>query len=1202
GNPTTFSNITADTFFLPVSNTGVYQIGNLIADGCPGSVNGEGQVLFVEIDTDFDIDSISCFGDANAAISLNPVGGTGVYDYVWTHDIALNADSIGGLDIGMYTAFISDSNGCVDTISVTIDQPPLLELMVDTLALFADCVTGGALQANGSGGTGAYSFLWSDGETSSLNNNLAPGNYDLELRDENNCLASSSIAILADTLSPTLLLTVSDSLDCGTPSVMVDASGSSQGMNFTYQWTDPNGMIITPPDPLLFDAAEAGTYTLNITNTDNSCSQTDSLEVIQLADGLTVNLGGDTDLNCFQPDGQLFFLDSMPDFSATWELLDGTVLATGVNNLTVSEPNTYVLLVDQLSNGCVGRDTIVVMADQDAPILSLSNTPDSLDCDISQVLVDVEISNGSGNYSYNWDGPAGGIVGSTNGQDVEGSLPGLYQLIATDADNGCQDTLTYEIIQDQSDLVIDPLPDTTLTCDVLAIDYTASSPNTGNLQFEWFDAMNNSIALSPDVTFTQTGVYTLQLTDLDNNCSQTAALEVTADTLRPAVTALLPDELTCVNDSVTLAIEPGLPDYSVRWRTAMGDVLSSDTWTQEVGDGGGYMLTVTDDRNGCRTVVIFEVLSDTVAPVITFDLADTLTCVTNEVDLSPSMITGSGTYEYLWAGPVGGIVGSVDQMQITAVEAGSYDLTVTDAQNGCVDSMQTIVEVDRVDPVLSVLNDTLINCFNPEILLSASSSSAGDLDFEWFDDQGMSLAQGPDLMVDEQGDYRVVLTNTRNGCTDELSLNVMDDSILPTAEAGADVTIDCDNNTATLTGTEGPNNWTPTWLDANGMVLSTGEWTLMTSAPGMYTLSVLDTANGCEASDEAEVQIDQNFPVATVGTLNQVDCFSNSATIDASGSSQGTNFTYQVVNDNGNVVLQPSGLFFDLSNPGSYQFVVTNTDNNCSAAADFTVTQTEPSISSLEVSDIPCGASSGTIIFAEVTDGTPPYLYSIDNGNSFSADPIFSGLEPGNYDLVVQDVNGCEAGSSAFITQALGVELSLPEQVELDFLEVFTLEPLLLNVNPNELVEIKWSGSNELSCQDCLNPIFTATETTRILISVTDENGCTAEATILLLVDQTVPIFIPNAFSPDGLDGANDFFTVYADAAQVLEVRQINIFDRWGGLVFSKNNLPINAPSEGWDGTQNGTILNSGVYVYWVEVILQTGESKIMEGDVLLLR
>ncbi|MEO0874486.1 MAG: gliding motility-associated C-terminal domain-containing protein, partial [Bacteroidota bacterium] len=217
-------------------------------------------------------------------------------------------------------------------------------------------------------------------------------------------------------------------------------------------------------------------------------------------------------------------------------------------------------------------------------------------------------------------------------------------------------------------------------------------------------------------------------------------------------------------------------------------------------------------------------------------------------------------------------------------------------------------------------------------------------------------------------------------------------------------------------------------------------------------------------------------------------------------------------------------------------------------------------------------------------------------------DPIFSGLEPGNYDLVVQDVNGCEAGSSAFITQALGVELSLPEQVELDFLQVFTLEPLLLNVNPNELVEIKWSGSNELSCQDCLNPIFTATETTRLLISVTDENGCTAEATMLLLVDQTVPIFIPNAFSPDGLDGANDFFTVYADAAQVLEVRQINIFDRWGGLVFSKNNLPINAPSEGWDGTQNGTILNSGVYVYWVEVILQTGESKIMEGDVLLLR
>ena len=595
-------------------------------------------------------------------------------------------------------------------------------------------------------------------------------------------------------------------------------------------------------------------------------------------------------------------------------------------------------------------------------------------------------------------------------------------------------------------------------------------------------------------------------------------------------------------------------------------------------------------------------MSDTVAPVVLFDVPDTLTCVREEVELSPSMITGSGSYEYLWAGPVGGILGATDQSMVTAVEPGNYSLTVTDTENGCVEDMQTIVEVDRVDPELDLLSDTLINCFNPTVLLSANSSSAGDLIYEWFDEQGMSPEQATDLLVSSEGDYQVVLTNTLNGCSDEQTLTVTDDFTPPTADAGEDVIIDCTNNTATLNGVEGSDNWIPTWLAEDGSTLSTGDWTFAASQPGMYTLQVLDSENGCEASDTAEVQVDQDFPLAVISLQNTVDCFTNTATIDASGSSQGADFSYQVVDENGNVVAQPSNLAFELTSPGSYQWVVTNTSNNCVQAVDFVVNQTEPSITSLEISGIPCGATSGSIVFAEVIDGTPPYLYSIDNGSSFTTDPIFSALPAGNYSLVVQDVNGCEASSTAFIEQAVGVELSLPEQVELGFLDVYVPNPVVINANPNELASIKWTGSDNLSCLDCLNPSFTGTETTRLLLSVTDENGCTATASILIIVDQSVPIFIPNAFSPDGLDGANDFFTIYADTGQVAEVRQMNIFDRWGGLVFTRNNLPINAPTEGWDGTANGTALSSGVYVYWVEVVLQNGETKIMEGDVLLLR
>ena len=64
----------------------------------------------------------------------------------------------------------------------------------------------------------------------------------------------------------------------------------------------------------------------------------------------------------------------------------------------------------------------------------------------------------------------------------------------------------------------------------------------------------------------------------------------------------------------------------------------------------------------------------------------------------------------------------------------------------------------------------------------------------------------------------------------------------------------------------------------------------------------------------------------------------------------------------------------------------------------------------------------------------------------------------------------------------------------------------------------------------------------------------------------------------------------------------MHIFDRWGGQVFRAVNLPINTPSAGWDGRAQGTELNPGVYVYWIEVLLQNGERQILEGDVLLLK
>ena len=94
---------------------------------------------------------------------------------------------------------------------------------------------------------------------------------------------------------------------------------------------------------------------------------------------------------------------------------------------------------------------------------------------------------------------------------------------------------------------------------------------------------------------------------------------------------------------------------------------------------------------------------------------------------------------------------------------------------------------------------------------------------------------------------------------------------------------------------------------------------------------------------------------------------------------------------------------------------------------------------------------------------------------------------------------------------------------------------------------------------------------------------------------------MPTAFSPNG-DYINDRFTVYANTFQVKEIASFKIFDRWGGLLFERKNFPPNDEASGWDGASRGQPLNSGVYVYALEVELLNGGRQVVGGHVVLMR
>lgn len=113
--------------------------------------------------------------------------------------------------------------------------------------------------------------------------------------------------------------------------------------------------------------------------------------------------------------------------------------------------------------------------------------------------------------------------------------------------------------------------------------------------------------------------------------------------------------------------------------------------------------------------------------------------------------------------------------------------------------------------------------------------------------------------------------------------------------------------------------------------------------------------------------------------------------------------------------------------------------------------------------------------------------------------------------------------------------------------------------------------------------------------------GCSAEAgTIIKITDCRHPqILVPNAFAPAGNVPENRRLIVRASGIRA--VRSFRVFNRWGKIVFERNNFPPNIPEFGWDGQLNGKPADAGVYVYTVDVVYENGVPYSFRGNVTLL-
>ena len=201
--------------------------------------------------------NVSCYGLSDGSASIIATGATSPYSYVWSPSGG-NASNASNLSAGTYNVAVTDADGCVGTVSLIISSPP--QIVVTESITNSNCTfSNGQISTTVTGGSGVYTYLWSNGQTTSSINNLSGGSYTLQVTS-NSCSVTEtyiiqSIGTLPITATPSTATVIE-----GT-SVQLNAYGAT-----SYSWTPTFGLSCTTcSNPI---ATPTSTTIYTVTGTD----------------------------------------------------------------------------------------------------------------------------------------------------------------------------------------------------------------------------------------------------------------------------------------------------------------------------------------------------------------------------------------------------------------------------------------------------------------------------------------------------------------------------------------------------------------------------------------------------------------------------------------------------------------------------------------------------------------------------------------------------------------------------------------------------------------------------------------------------------------------------------------------------------------------------------------------------------------------
>jgi gliding motility-associated-like protein len=781
--------------------------------------------------------------------------------------------------------------------------------------------------------------------------------------------------------------------------------------------------------------------------------------------------------------------------------------------------------------------------------------------------VNLTVTGGTGEYTYNWEAISGSGVNAT-AEDQTTLTTGIYSVLVWD-DYLCEASDTFFINEpDQITFGESVVTDETIppgTNGAINLSVLGGNPS---YSYAWagpggFNSTNE------DINSLGGGNYNIHITDT-KSCSSDTTFLIINDTLLIASISDKTD-VDCKGNntgSTTVSVANGTGPYTYEWRNNLGNLVDGDSPTIINLPADIYYVTVTDNSSS-KTATTSVQINEPALDLGTSIAGTDLQCfgdLNGIADLSVS--GGTLPYEFSWSN-------SSTFEDLLDVGGGTYFVTITD-NNGCIANDQiTLNEPPAMDINISIDQPVLCNGDLSGIVTATATGGTGTKEYIWDDPGNQNAQTATDLGA---GTYHVTATDI-NECTITGQIQLIEPDVLTLTEVHQDVSCyGLEDGIINLSVSGGTPVFNYDW--SNGQISQD----ISNLDTGTYSVIVTD-AHNCIAGLSVDI-LEPGAVIFQSIDLTNASCYEYSdgeIVITAAGGVG--NFQYST---NGGIDYFTDITFTNVA-AGIYELKIID-DDDCESA-DSIVSVTEPegtTINSTDITNALCnGFNDGSIIIS-ATNPVGGLTYSIDDGLTYYDNSgSFSDLGAGNYGLWIQDGNGCIQQISS--------------------LTVLEPAPILLDTNvqhavgdQNGVITVIPSGGTSPYNYTLYSAAYDSTNTTGQFIElvpgeyyayVVDINLCNSDTLEISILQSSTQILIYDAFSPNN-DGRNDVWNI--GNISLYPNCTVTIFNTWGNTVFSSKGY-----TEPWDGKYHDKYLPAGTYYYIIDL---GDDSDPVSGPVSIVR